>query len=264
MSGLGCFKCSELQRGSGCPNTSTDRTLWKSEPEHYAHSNPGDTKEVCSIIVGESGRIYHQAIIPERLCSNSGYITRVSLNIARQYKDPNSQIKCCSTSGCNFSWSSSGDSDDLVSSNTVLFSVIGGIAFGLFLLLFCLFGCFLIWWKKTQEDSNEGENLYFPRSSFGNRRKKEEMSTMNSYNSQDSYSPPGKKRYMGVGDSLKTDDGGLRVESEGGRAPHKPSVALNQRPEWQDVYGKNKLRAPAQGKTNAFQYSDSGHITTYM
>ena len=70
MSGLGCFKCSELQRGSGCPNTSTDSkmfncmlvcflllafvagTLWKSEPDHYSHSNPGDTKEVCSIIIG--------------------------------------------------------------------------------------------------------------------------------------------------------------------------------------------------------------------
>ena len=37
----------------------------------------------------------------------------------------------------------------------IFVSVIGGIAFGFFLLLFCLFGCFLIWWKNNQEDSNE-------------------------------------------------------------------------------------------------------------
>ena len=36
------------------------------------------------------------------------------------------------------------------------------------------------------------------------------------------------------------------------------------RPEWQPVYGKNKLAAPAKGSTNAFKFSDSGHISTYM
>merc|ERR1740123_1249780 len=81
------------------------------------------------------------------------------------------------------------------------------IVFGLFILVFCLVGCFLFWWMKNNSEPSEGENLYFPRSSFGARRKKTEQSYQNPYNSYPGSeqsppedSPPGRGRYVGVGD----------------------------------------------------------------
>ena len=100
---------------------------------------------------------------------------------------------------------------------------------------------------------------------------------------------------------MRLGDRGRRVDSEGARAPIKVSEIKDRhysfliiptfsyqlmifvpnmkmlkdifqsenfqskgRPEWQPVYGKNKLAAPAKGSTNAFKFSDSGHISTYM
>merc|ERR1712012_407693 len=113
----------------------------------------------------------------------------------------------CSTSGCNFSWTSTGSSDLSLASNTVLYSIFGVIVAGLIILVFCLVGCFLFWWMKNNAEQNEGENLYFPRSSFGARRKKTEQSYQNPFNSypgsQDSQdSSIGRGRYIGVGDTV--------------------------------------------------------------
>ena len=47
------------------------------------------------IIHPESGRIYHQAIVSKKLCSDKRYLTGVSQNIAAQHRDPDAKIKVC-------------------------------------------------------------------------------------------------------------------------------------------------------------------------
>jgi len=94
---LGCFKCSELAPGHPCPNANNDANLWKATESKYSELQvrlPLTTSsETCSVIVGKSGRIYHQGFVAQRKCTDKGYITRLSINIGRKFQDPESQMQ---------------------------------------------------------------------------------------------------------------------------------------------------------------------------
>ena len=67
----------------------------------------------------------------ESTCNNPAYVNRIGLNIARQFKDPNARITCCSTDGCNWRWDTAvsnqaiGQSLTAASSDTVYYGYIG-------------------------------------------------------------------------------------------------------------------------------------------
>ena len=170
---LGCFKCSELAPGHPCPNSNNDPTSWKTDANKYSESQVDlpltTSSETCSVIVGKSGRIYHQGFVSKRKCTEQAYITRLAINIGRKFQDPSSQMKCCDTSGCNWSWDSAAKNQGLVSAtdsdSSLLIGFIGVISLGLILLLGCLLCCFIFFWRKKNEDSKD-EMLYFPRSTY--------------------------------------------------------------------------------------------------
>ena len=171
---LGCFKCSELAPGHPCPNSNNDPTSWKTDANKYSESQVDlpltTSSETCSVIVGKSGRIYHQGFVSKRKCTEQAYITRLAINIGRKFQDPSSQMKCCDTSGCNWSWDSAAKNQGLVaatdsSDSSLLIGFIGVISLGLILLLGCLLCCFIFFWRKKNEDSKD-EMLYFPRSTY--------------------------------------------------------------------------------------------------
>ena len=115
---------------------------------------------MCSVIVAESGKIYHQAVVDQPTCNNQNYINTIGRNIARQFRDPNAQIKCCSSDGCNWSWSTAANNQAFgealaTSGDTVLYSYIG-VAVGIFLfILISLLCCFIYYWRKNQEEEEE-------------------------------------------------------------------------------------------------------------
>ena len=104
--------------------------------EKMRHHGMGETPNCpdFNFQFSDSGRIYHQAIVDESTCNNPAYVNRIGLNIARQFKDPNARITCCSTDGCNWRWDTAvsnqaiGQSLTAASSNTVYYGYIGRLA----------------------------------------------------------------------------------------------------------------------------------------
>merc|ERR1711976_536091 len=113
---------------------------------------------MCSVITADSGRIYHQAVVDKNTCENQAYISRIALNIARQFKDPNAKITCCTSDGCNWSWSTANNNQALGSitttSDVTLSSVYIWVTVVIFALIFLgLLVCFVYYWIRNKEES---------------------------------------------------------------------------------------------------------------
>ena len=115
---------------------------------------------MCSVIIAESGKIYHQAVLDQPTCNDQNFVNTIGRNIARQFRDPNAQIKCCSTDGCNWSWATAANNQALGESSTasddsVLLSYVG-VAVGIFvIILIGLLCCFIYYWRKNREEEEE-------------------------------------------------------------------------------------------------------------
>merc|ERR1711990_1159104 len=88
MSGRGCFICSEIHTAP-CPNSGSDYSYWKSQPEKYISLDSAASKDQsCSLVVGASGRIYHQSNIEVVKCIDPRYRITLAQQIANKYRDP--------------------------------------------------------------------------------------------------------------------------------------------------------------------------------
>ena len=89
------------------------------------------------------------------------FLFRISLNIARQHRDPNAQILCCSSDGCNWSWDTAANNQAIgaLSSSDTTESVAStyiGVTVAIFaIILLCLLGCFIYYWRSNKEEEED-------------------------------------------------------------------------------------------------------------
>ena len=115
-------------------------------------------------------------------------LLRIALNIARQHRDPNAQILCCSSDGCNWSWDTatsnqaigaltSSEGGESVASTYI------GVAVAIFaIILLGLLGCFIYyWWSNKQEEDEDYEDRIVKDSFYGRQRSNFNYSNFSSY-----------------------------------------------------------------------------------
>jgi len=167
---ISCFQCSILGRSEKtCPDSTDNFNTWSKENEKFtALSNAFD---LCSILVGKSGRIYHQGGMSRSRCESISVRRTMSLQVAEKFRDPDSRLQCCSKNGCNWSLQTAtmgdggGSIDDGFSSgsltdsttDTTIVAALGFVVLGLVLLCLILFLCFLLYKRhNSSEQKDEG------------------------------------------------------------------------------------------------------------
>lgn len=178
---LDCFVCSELD-SIPCPGANSDYASWKSETHQYVSHDPTSSNDglSCSIIIGASGRVYHQSTLNTIQCVDPRYRLAMSLNIAQQFRDPDSRVICCTVNGCNWNeahaiaGTNPGADSSALGSSDVVVTAVAGILLGFVVLIFCLFILFITLCRKKDEEEESETRLYFPKSTFD--RKHDEMS----------------------------------------------------------------------------------------
>ena len=130
----------------------------------------------------------------------------IALKIARQHRDPNAQIQCCSSDGCNWSWETaasnqaigaltSSDSTESVATTYI------GVAVAIFaIILLCLLGCFIYyWWSNKQDEDEDYEDRVVKDSFYGRQRSNFNYSNFSGYESRpDSRASLGRSLGRGV------------------------------------------------------------------
>merc|ERR1711953_1453172 len=88
----GCYICSEIHT-SPCPNSGSDYSSWRSQADKYTTLDSTAAKDQsCSLVVGASGRIYHQANIAVVNCIDPRYRITLAQQIAAKFRDPDSRV----------------------------------------------------------------------------------------------------------------------------------------------------------------------------
>jgi len=278
--------CSELD-SIPCPNSNSNYASWKSQTEKYTILDSASSGGLsCSLVIGTSGRIYHQSNLNFNQCIDPRYRLSIAQRIAQTFRDPDSKVICCSTSGCNWNEifansNTSPDQSSNLGTSDVVVSAVTGIILGFVVLIFCLFIFFIIFCRKEKEEDESQSRLYWKESTF-ERKQGSNNSTQNNsklFEQRSNFnSPPidergedrNRKAYL---QSISEDDRQRNVYEERTRNVYdvngyrrdqnnmynnnpgaKKKLSKGKKPEWQNVYGK--ASQPADGAVNAFQWSD--------
>ena len=118
-------------------------------------------------------------------------LLRIALNIARQHRDPNARILCCSSDGCNWSWDTAASNQAIgaltsgEAGESVATTYIGVAVAIIALILLGLLGCFIYyWWSNKQDEDEDYEDRIVKDRFYGRQRSNFNYSEFSSYDSR--------------------------------------------------------------------------------